>query len=98
MLRRETDRCGGEGQEPTSTLGTMRLILRHTHPAIEEFFAQFGLNLTDVRDATASVYSHRNDATHGDCFDIGTAEAIRADWFHWDSRPGGIFSVLFRSE
>jgi hypothetical protein len=76
----------------------MRLILRHPHPAIGEFFVQFGLNLTDIQDATESVYDHRNPATHGQRFDIGTAEAIRADWFHWHHRPGGIFSVLFRTE
>jgi hypothetical protein len=79
-------------------LGEMNLILRHPHPAIGEFFAQFGLNLSDVQGATESVYNHRNPAAHGGLFDIGTAEAIRADWFHWDNRPGGIFSVLFRNE
>ena len=40
----------------------------------------------------------RNPATHGASFDIGTAEAIRADWFNWEQRSGGIFSVLFRNE
>jgi hypothetical protein len=74
------------------------LILRHPHPAIGEFFAQFGLSLTNIQGATESVYSYRNAASHGECFDIGAAEAIRADWFHWDNRPGGIFSVLFRNE
>jgi hypothetical protein len=80
------------------TLGTMKLILRHPHPAIEEFFAQFGLNRIDIQATIESVSNQRNPAAHGDCFDIGTAEAIRADWFHWNKRPGGIFSVFFRNE
>jgi len=80
------------------TLGTMRLILRLEHPAIQEFFAQFGLSLTDTRTAIEAVYSHRNPAAHGGSFDIGTAEAIRTDWFHWSRRPGGVFSVFFRNE
>ena len=79
------------------TLGTMKLILRHPHCAIEEFFTQFGLNLADIQAVIELVCSHRNPATHGDCFDIGTAEAIRADWFHWNKRPGGVFSVFFRN-
>jgi hypothetical protein len=74
----------------------MRLILRHPDSTIEEFFAQFGPNRANIQAAIESVYIHRNPASHGGCFDIGTAEAIRADWFHWDKRPGGIFSVLFR--
>jgi|GEM_PF-2568474 hypothetical protein len=79
-------------------LGEMNLILGHPHPAIGEFFAQFGLNLTDIRGATKSVYSRRNPATHGEHFDIATAKAIRAGWFHWNDRPGGIFSVFFRNQ
>jgi hypothetical protein len=79
------------------TLGAMRLLLRYPHSAIAEFFVQFGLDLADIQAAVESVYSHRNPAAHGDCFDIGTAEAIRGDWFHWNKRPGGIFSVLFRN-
>jgi hypothetical protein len=78
-------------------LGAMRLILRHPHAAIGEFFDQFGLNRIDIQLALDTVYSYRNPAAHGDCFDIGTAEAIRADWFHWGGRPGGVFSVFFRN-
>jgi hypothetical protein len=81
-----------------STLGEMTLILDHPHPAVAEFFAQFGLSLTDIRAATKSVCDHRNAATHGEHFDIGTAKAVRANWFHWNERPGGIFSVFFRNE
>ena len=80
------------------TLGAMRLLLRHPHSAIEEFFVQFGLSRTDIQAAIESVYSHRNPAAHGDSFDIGTTEAIRADWYHWNKRAGGIFSVFFRNE
>jgi hypothetical protein len=52
----------------------------------------------DIQAAIESVSNHRNPAAHGDCFDISTAEAIRADWFYWNKRPGGIFSVFFRNE
>jgi hypothetical protein len=79
------------------TLGAMRLILRHSHPAIGEFFGQFGQDRADIQRAIKSVNDRRNPAAHGSCFDIGTAEAIRADWFHWGERPGGIFSVFFRN-
>ena len=85
----KADRC---------TLGEMNLILRHPIPEIVEFFTQFGLNLTDIQSATESVCKYRNPATHGEHFDIGTARTIRAGWFHWGDRPGGIFSVLFRNE
>jgi hypothetical protein len=78
------------------TLGTMRLILKHTHPAIEEFFLQFGLDRRAISGALDSVYKHRNTAAHGGRFDIGTAEAVRTDWLGWDQRPGGVFSVFFR--
>jgi hypothetical protein len=80
------------------TLGPMKLILQHTHPAIEEFFLRFGLDRTEIQRALGSVYDYRNSSAHGECFDIGTAEAIRANWFHWCERPGGIFSVFFRNE
>jgi hypothetical protein len=79
-------------------LGEMNLILAHPHPAVEECFVRFGLILPDIQGATESVWKCRNPATHGDHFDIGTARAIRTDWFHWQSRTGGIFSVLFRND
>jgi hypothetical protein len=66
--------------------------------AVSEVGRHTRLSLTDIQGAIESVYNHRNAASHGECFDIGTAKAIRAEWFHWDNRPGGIFSVLFRNE
>jgi hypothetical protein len=96
--KRETPLWRPSAKADKCLLGEMNLILGHPHPAIEECFAQFGLVLTDIRSATESVCKYRNPATHGDHFDIGTAETIRADWFHWDNRRGGIFSVLFRNE
>lgn len=78
-------------------LGTTRLILRHNHPSIGEFFLQFGLDRTTIQQALESVYPYRNPAAHGESFDIGTAEAIRNDWLHWNKRPGGIFSIFFRN-
>jgi hypothetical protein len=80
------------------TLGTMKWILQHTHPSIEEFFSQYGMDRIEIEQALATVYEYRNSSAHGECFDIGTAEAIRADWLHWKKRPGGIFSVFFRGE
>ena len=80
------------------TLGTMKLIVRHPQNEVGEFFARFGLDREVIQCAIGTVYERRNAATHGTCFDIGTAEAIRADWFHWRRRPGGIFSVFFRNQ
>ena len=79
-------------------LGEMNLILNHPNPAVGEFFAQFGLSISDIRDATKLVLKHRNPATHGADFDIGTAQEIRAQWFRCNQRPGGVFSVFFRNE
>jgi hypothetical protein len=79
-------------------LGTMRLILRHPEPAIGEFFDQFGFDRVAIQDAIEEVYIHRNSAVHGSCFDIGTTEAIRTDWFSWEGRVGGVYSVFFRHE
>lgn len=79
-------------------LGQMTLLLRRPEPAIREFLDQLGLDCTNIQRALESVYEYRNDATHGTCFDIGTAKAIRADWLHWGERPGGIFAVCFRGE
>jgi hypothetical protein len=79
-------------------LGTMDLILGHPEPFVAEFFVRHGFSLADIQEATDLVRKPRNAVSHGSCFDIGTAEAIRADWFHWKNRPGGIFSVFFRNE
>jgi hypothetical protein len=78
------------------TLGTARLILRHPQPEIGEFFNQFGLDLESIRRAIESVYSHRNPTHHGVPYDPGTVDAIRNDWFSWESRVGGVFSIFFR--
>jgi hypothetical protein len=80
------------------TLGEMLWVLRHTHPAICEFFALAGLDRLGVLKALEEVRARRNVPAHGRPLDPGTTKAIRADWFHWGSRPGGIFAVFFRNE
>jgi hypothetical protein len=79
-------------------LGEMVWVLRHTHPAICEFFGLKGLDLPALLKALEEVRTRRNVPAHGGPVDIGTTAAIRADWFHWDGRAGGIFAVLFRNE
>lgn len=78
-------------------LGKMLWVLRHTHPAIGEFFALCGLDRPGVLEALEEVGARRNVPAHGRPVDIGTTTTIRGDWFHWGGRPGGIFSVLFRN-
>lgn len=78
------------------TLGTARLILRHPQPEIGEFFSGLGYDLESIRRAIESVYRHRNPTHHGEPCDPGTVDAIRNDWFSWESRVGGVFSIFFR--
>lgn len=80
------------------TLGSARLVLRHPDSAVGEFFDQFGFDRAAIQGAIEPVYKHRNPAAHGSCFDTGTADAIRTDWFSWHGRVGGIYSVFFRNE
>jgi len=76
----------------------MLWVLRHDDPAIGEFFALAGLGRAGVLRALEEVHARRNAPAHGGPLDPGTTAAIRADWFHWGSRPGGIFAVFFRNE
>jgi hypothetical protein len=76
----------------------MKLLLRHPHPAIHELLENFHLDRAAIQESIVSVLDHRNPAAHGDSFDTGAAEAIRADWFHWRGRHGGIFSVFFTND
>lgn len=87
--KERADMCG---------LGAARLILRHTEPAVEEFFERFGFDRATIQRAVEAVYKHRNTAVHGGSFDPGIASAIRADWLSWEGRAGGVFSVFFRDQ
>ncbi len=75
----------------------MERLLRHSEPAIDELLAFLRLNRTEVHGALTKVQP-RNDAAHGRSIDIGTAEAIRADWLKWGGLPGGIFGAILKGD
>jgi hypothetical protein len=98
------NKCGTEPLRPLwkrnskpdeFALGDIGLLLQVSEPVVDEFLAMLHLDAGEICRAIEVIRDHRNAAVHGKRqYDPGTTAAMRKDWLHWGSRPGGIYGLL----